>query len=280
MISSASGVLKKLTNTKNYLINSDREAAYFFQFLETGVLDDNFNFTEVPLYDQQAYGDIWYGGGTVSGSGCGLTAMCMALSYIYNDLITPEELAAGANEAYSLVGKMERAAEITGTKITSSNQFDRPENLAGLLEEGKLVVISVNGGSHFVLCTGVTDDGKYLVNDPYGQWQKDRPLTWEEMNKAYGYVWIVDPYENVGNAHTSIGHTSVSQSVIDGIQEMNDSGETVGISNKTYLRNIQRTTAAKVAGEGHYSTVPTTLSLLGENGNGTRRFFFGFYYST
>ena len=260
----AQEVLNRLTNTKNILINSDREASYFFQFLETGVLDEDFNFTEVPLYDQQYFNNVAYAGGTIASSGCGITSMCMALSYIFNDIITPEEMAGRVGGRSSLYGKMELTADKLGAKWWSSNQYDHKDKFLGLLQEGKQVIISVNGGSHFVLISGYTDDGKFIVNDPYGKWQQDKPLTWNEINKASGYVWVVDPYKNVGNVKTNIGKIKVSDNVAQAIVASNNKGEVTKITNKTYLRNITRKTAAQVANGAHIG--PTSLSLAGSTG--------------
>ncbi len=260
----AQEVLNRLTNTKNILINSDREASYFFQFLETGVLDENFNFTEVPLYDQKYFNNVAYAGGTIASSGCGITSMCMALSYIFNDIITPEEMAGRVGGRSSLYGKMELTADKLGANWWSSNQYDHKDKFLGLLQEGKQVIISVNGGSHFVLISGYTDDGKFIVNDPYGDWQYDKPLTWGEINKASGYVWVVDPYKNVGNVKTNIGKIKVSDSVAQAIVASNNKGEVTKITNKTYLKNIKRKTAAQVANGSHIG--PTALSLAGSTG--------------
>ena len=258
-------VKRKLTNAKNILINMDSEAALFFQYIDTGLLDENLNFTDVPLYDQRDYPNIPYSQGSVATSGCGLTAMCMALSYIYNDIITPAELGRIANSSSSNnEGRMMGAAKAVGATVTRTTGIYANE-LRRLLKEGKQVICLVRNGGHFVLCKGVTDDGRILVNDPYGAWAKTTPYTEAELNKSGGTVWVVDPYANVGNAKTSIGRVKVSSAVTTAIKEANSGSGTVSITSKQYKEGVAEATAAKKAKNWKSIIGPTAIELQGGN---------------
>ncbi len=258
-------VKRKLTNAKNILINMDNEAALFFQYVDTGLLDENLNFTDVPLYDQRNYSNIPYSQGTIASSGCGLTAMCMALSYIYNDLLTPDKLGVIANRSSSNnEGRMLGAAKAVGANVTKQSGIYSKE-LRQLLKEGKQVVVLVRNGGHFVLCTGITDDGRILVNDPYGAWQKSTPYTDADLNKTGGSAWVIDPYANVGNAKTSIGRMKVSSAVGQAIKEANSGSGTVAITSKKYIDGVNKATAAKNAKNWKSIIGPTAIELQGGN---------------
>ncbi len=264
MISSASDVRNKLQNSKNMLINMDREASLFFQYVDTGVLDENLNFTDVPYLDQTEFGDVGYMGGTIYSGGCGITSMAMALSYINNDILTPKELASLVTNHYNYESKMVGAADALGIENSKESYIDNNE-LRQYLAEGKLAIVLVKDNSHFVLCKGVTDDGRILVNDPYGPWQKDHPYTDYDLQRSSSRVWIVDPYENVGNAKTNIGVVHVDNSVVSAINAANESGQTVEITDSRYWKNVSRTTAAQQGGNYTSTIGPTTLSLQGTN---------------
>ena len=62
-------------------------------------------FTEVPLYWQQDYPKTRYGNyGTVSSHGCGITSLAMVLSYLFDEDIMPDELAAKYGQYNTKVG--------------------------------------------------------------------------------------------------------------------------------------------------------------------------------
>lgn len=258
-------VKRKLENAKNTLINMDSEAALFFQYVDTGLLDENLNFTAVPLYDQRDYPKIAYSQGSIATSGCGLVSMCMALSYIYNDLITPDKLGAIANRSSSNnEGRMMGAAKAVGAVAKRQDGIYSKE-LRQLLREGKQVIVLVRNGGHFVLCTGVTDDGRILVNDPYGAWAKSTPYTDAELNKTGGSAWVIDPYANVGNAKTSIGRIKVSNAVVQAINEANSGSGTVKITSKQYIEGVAEATKAKKAKNWKSIIGPTAIELQGGN---------------
>ena len=187
----------RLDNTKRILIEFDREAAYLFNYYEEGIINGDFEFTEMPLMSQTDYNDIAYSQGTIKTSGCGLTSVCMVASYLTGNLYTPSELV-GATRGYGdNVSRMLAAASSVGLKWHNDSNTSHDE-LDQYLRDGKIAIVLVKGSSHFVVCTGITEDGKYLVNDPYGPWAMDRPISRSELKFTAGNTWIFDPAENQG----------------------------------------------------------------------------------
>ena len=187
----------RLDNTKRILTEFDREAAYLFNYFEEGIINGDFEFTEMPLMSQTDYNDIAYSQGTIKTSGCGLTSVCMVASYLTGNLYTPSELV-GATRGYGdNVSRMLAAASSVGLKWHNDSGTSHDE-LDQYLRDGKIAIVLVKGSSHFVVCTGITEDGKYLVNDPYGPWAMDRPISRSELKFTAGNTWIFDPAENQG----------------------------------------------------------------------------------
>ena len=143
--------------------------------------------SEVPKYYQSDYNDIKYGGGTIKSAGCGLVCLAMVDSY-YNgakgktEREVIEELAKKYGNAYadkktgrSSYGLFQDTSEELNLPYeeyihyANEKSFDQ---VVEKLEEGAVVVGLAKGssiftkGGHFVVLTGVTDDGNIIVNDP------------------------------------------------------------------------------------------------------------------
>mgnify|MGYP003289028499 CR=1 FL=1 len=187
----------RLDNTKRILTKFDREAAYLFNYYEEGIINGDFEFTEMPLMSQTDYNDIAYSQGTIKTSGCGLTSVCMVASYLTGNLYTPSELVGATRGHGDNVSRMLAAASSVGLKWHNDSGTSHDE-LDQYLRDGKIAIVLVKGSSHFVVCTGITEDGKYLVNDPYGPWAMDRPISRSELKFTAGNTWIFDPAENQG----------------------------------------------------------------------------------
>lgn len=125
----------------------------------------------VPLYFQTDYPDVYYGEGTVATSGCSMTSLAMVASFMTGHEYLPGELA--RYFAYCGENNMERLEY--GSNILEL-PFEKNTNwhtTLQALEEGKIAIVLVDNGSqftnsqHFIVLTGLTEDGKILVNDPY-----------------------------------------------------------------------------------------------------------------
>ena len=137
-----------------------------------------------PLYNQNDYKGVPFGNGDVASSGCGISCAAMVISKYTGETVTPDMLASEYNiRGLSNAQRMEEALE--GYGITYANNwradgtFDEGVNVYHYddvkqkIEQGYTAIILMNegdftGAGHFVLATGVTDDGKLLINDPNG----------------------------------------------------------------------------------------------------------------
>lgn len=159
----------------------------------------------MPLYDQTEY-TTSFGRGTVSTSGCTMTALAMVASYFRGEEILPDNLAKRFNryEASNLQ-RMEAASivlDLTFEKVQYWEDVDKA------LDEGKVVIALMGRASlftnsqHTIVLTGKTLDGKILVNDPYGPNYKKAELKkgFEEgfdpsvFSRGFGGAWVYDGY--------------------------------------------------------------------------------------
>ena len=127
---------------------------------------------EVPLYYQNDYPDTPYGKGTVSSSGCGITCLAMVVSYLQDRECLPPELAEEFGQLQmNNVQRINHAIEAMDLPLESMPR--KWEQMAAALWNGQIVILLVNDKSiftdaqHFLVLTGMTSDGKVLVNDPF-----------------------------------------------------------------------------------------------------------------
>lgn len=147
-----------------------------------------------PLYDQNDYEDAPYGHGNIKSEGCGITCAAMIITAYTGKQVTPAMLAqeiewdgndTTLNRALTAYGIKNAnnnfLTEDSSTKYeyvdggftdfgqTSMNYYEIKEKI----NEGYVAVFQMNkgtftGGSHFILVTGVTEDGNLIVQDPNG----------------------------------------------------------------------------------------------------------------
>lgn len=127
-------------------------------------------FPEVPSYYQNDYPDTPYGSGTVASSGCTITCLTMAASYLQGREYQVDQLARQFQDAgEDNVQRMEAAADALGLAYETSNHW---EDVPAALEEHRLVIVQLEGDSpftttgHTILLTGLAPGGGILVNDP------------------------------------------------------------------------------------------------------------------
>lgn len=132
-------------------------------------------YPEVPQYFQQDYAHVPYGGSgyTMETHGCGITCLAMIASYLTDQEHFPEVLAeqfrsygSSAGTDFTLFTNAPKALGFRLEKKTSNWK-----DVVSALEEGKVVVSIQIGGiftttGHFIVLSGITQDGKILVNDP------------------------------------------------------------------------------------------------------------------
>ncbi len=126
---------------------------------------------EMPLYYQTDYPDIRYGSGTIASDGCGITSLAMVATYLTGHTYLPDELAdyfggyTGNN-----VERLEYASDMLRLPWKEAENWHEAESA---LAQGDVVIVLENGksiftqGQHFIVLTGLTEDGKILVSDTY-----------------------------------------------------------------------------------------------------------------
>ena len=124
----------------------------------------------VPHYHQSEYPDIRYGNGTIATSGSSVAALAMVATYMTDHVYTPSPtspiMRCSTAEPLQTAGKgfrsdadsMETGAECERGAESRPGREDR--HCADGVEVG------VSGGNHFIVLTGVTEDGKIWVLDP------------------------------------------------------------------------------------------------------------------
>ena len=162
------------------------------------------NRKNVPNYFQNNYTDVRYGSGTIATSGCSITCLAMVAAYMTDHLYSPAELADYfGGSAYSNMARLETASDALQLPYTKAANWH--ESLQAL-KDGKVVIALMEESSvftesqHFIVMTGITEDGKIFVNDPnlsnYARWELQKGFAngFDEGDILCGYSggWIYD----------------------------------------------------------------------------------------
>lgn len=163
---------------------------------------------KVPLYNQRDYPHTPYGDyGTVSSHGCGIACLSMVATYLtgspdYDIETLAEQFGNYNTEHGSYWILFEDSAEVLGLDFQERTYSWK--TVMEALENGQ-VVIALQGeglftsGGHYIVLTGLTEDGKIMVNDPNGNnWNKNRTMrygfengfTEEQVKADGGPYWI------------------------------------------------------------------------------------------
>lgn len=130
----------------------------------------------------EEWGENSYGSSTIKTSGCGPSAFSMVLSYLKGEVYTPADVVSHMGE----MGNGSYAWCYAPGQGSYHSIFERLSNEYGLsnedcglsedaikekLEKGKIVIVCITKGKiytsdgHFIVIRGVTEDGKFLIND-------------------------------------------------------------------------------------------------------------------
>ena len=129
----------------------------------------------VPLYDQDKYTKIPYDTCSVATDGCGITCAAMVISYFTDYEIKPDYLGIHYN-IRSKTNEQRMIKALNDFNIEVVKRFYGKKDWKKVyqaLEDGYLVISLQGAGlfttkTHFILLTGLTEDGKITVNDPNG----------------------------------------------------------------------------------------------------------------
>lgn len=165
---------------------------------------------EVPKYNQLEYtcpfGNVILASNgkqaTVQNSGCGITCLAMVATYLLDDpTLTPDVLAEQFGKYNTKCGSAWSlfidSAEMLGLGEVKQ-VHDWSQGVEEALRNGSLVISNQRGGvftqgGHYILLTGITEDGKVMVHDPNG-------ANWTRPD-------MVDGFEN-GFKRTAVSCTS------------------------------------------------------------------------
>ena len=158
----------------------------------------------VPLYFQTDYPDTIYGFDTVATSGCSATCLAMVATYLTGHEYLPDEIAryfGGAAE--NNIARLEYGSE--QMQLPFKKAVNWHETLAAI-QEGKLAIVLMGSTSvftdsqHFIVVTGMNEEGKLMVNDPmesnYSKWDTKKGLREgfdaNSILQGYSGAWIYD----------------------------------------------------------------------------------------
>lgn len=133
----------------------------------------------IPLYYQwdQTWGYASYGSGTIAVNGCGPTCLAMVVTGLTGDgSATPKKVADLSMEwGYCTNDVTDWALMTDGASRLGVHSWQitkwTVEGVQSELRAGHPIICSMGPGDfteqgHFIVLTGVTDDGKIIVNDP------------------------------------------------------------------------------------------------------------------
>ena len=158
----------------------------------------------VPLYFQTDYPDDVYGEGTVASNGCSAACLAMVATYLTGHEYLPDEMARYfGDSAENNIARLENGSKTMQLPYEkATNWYDTSR----ALKDGKVAVALMNSKSlftnsqHFIILTGLNEDGKIMVNDSYepnyDKWDIKNALRtgFEEGDILLGYegAWIYD----------------------------------------------------------------------------------------
>ncbi|MDO5545919.1 MAG: cell wall hydrolase [Eubacteriales bacterium] len=166
---------------------------------------DRTYYDTVPNYYETDYPDIRFGTGSFADYGSGVTSVAMVATYLTGYEYRPDELALWFS---SYIGNQIQTLEYISDELQLP--WERAENFhiaRQALYDGKVVIALMGAnsvfttGQHFIVLTGINEDGKIMVNDPnrnnYDLWnlQKSFSEGFREGDILCGYsaAWIYDP---------------------------------------------------------------------------------------
>lgn len=162
-------------------------------------------FPEIPLYLQQDYPGVMYGGFKLRNNGCGITSLAMLASYMVDDELTPPEMCAryGRYSHASGTDSLIFIYEPPALGFFLREKTYDPKVAKAALQEGQVVVSLQHkgywtSGGHYIVLERISEDGRVQVRDSnlynYGKLRahKEDLHEWADIvRKGAGY-WIFE----------------------------------------------------------------------------------------
>ena len=187
-------------------------------------LKNNNSINNVPNYFQTDYSNSYYGNYKISTNGCGIVSLAMVASfYLGKDIDIPSlaseyaRFSGPEGSSWNLFGESAKNLNLPLEKEVYYSNEESLKEVVESLERGCVVIANAKSnsiftdGGHFIVLTGITEDGKITVNDPnkynykeYNEWADDRLTNgfqngFSQEEFKYGKVnkfWIYSPKEN------------------------------------------------------------------------------------
>ena len=191
------------------LMNLYREAVTTFFHTDADLIDISKDLTGgIPRFYQtdSRWANRQYGTNVMGMNGCGPTCLSMVYCGLTGDTKwTPYEVAkmaqkrgyyfSGVGTSWDLMTDGAKRLGLKGEQVLFTENAIRSE-----LENGNPIICAVGPGDfttegHFIVLTGMTDDGKILVNDPNSrtlsdkQWELERLMS--QMKNLWSYRVII-----------------------------------------------------------------------------------------
>lgn len=175
-------------------------------------------FVKMPRFNQRFYDETPYGNyGTVASHGCGIVCVSMIATYLTDKIHAPEIMAEQFGDYNTSGGSywilFQDSAEALGLPFVKSDSPNGEwydwDTVKEALENGQPVVCLQRAGlftrgGHYIVLTGITEDGKIMVNDPNGDnWFKNDTMiegfangfTERQIRADAVAYWIYGPKE-------------------------------------------------------------------------------------
>lgn len=175
---------------------------------------------EVPLYNQGDYKHVQYGSSsrwTVASHGCGIVSVSMIATYLTDEVAghDPATLATKyghyntENGSYwTLFADLAAKDQLNLGEVVQTSDWDI---VKAALENGQVVVSlqragRFTSGGHFIVLTGINEEGRIMVNDPNGRnWTKNQEMidgfengfTDKQITASGIQYWIYQPKAEV-----------------------------------------------------------------------------------
>lgn len=201
-------------------LESDSEISHILQDFknENHIKDEAiYEGRDIPLFFQfdKRWANYPYAGDTIKISGCGVSALAMVVVGLTGDTsVTPLTMAKFSTQnGYAINGVGTSWGLMTTGAITFGLNAEQvstsAESIFQNLSQGKVMIVSTtykgyNGtstgyftsGGHFIVLTGLTEDGRIKVNDSWSEKKSGETFTPEFISNEIKGAWAYS-YDNL-----------------------------------------------------------------------------------
>lgn len=191
-----SGNLETIDFVSDYLKHVDDEEA-------SGRIEaDELQEEGIPLFQQwdKRWGYVTYGNNIIAINGCGPTCMSMVYTGLTEKSdMTPADMADFCieNDYFSQESGTSWSLMLNGAKklgLESERIEISTKTIKSRLKEGQVVIASMQPGDftttgHFIVLTGISPEGKLLLNDPNSMANSEKEWEFETVVKQIKAAW-------------------------------------------------------------------------------------------